>query len=304
MCPNSILNRRRERNVRRLAVCFAAALCCVILLWSAVSKNTRPVSRVKQRGKHPLCDPSMATFGDRAHLACIVTGMEHSGTTIVSRMIMAADGLLPAFECGFLMATSPASFQNVSPFYDWLVLPTQAMHWGLSEAQRADVVQSACHAEMYAKLRSHAPASKLHPGSRVVDKTPRYIYNLVNVMDRAPGVPVVVTVKSDDDQISAWARRGMTHHDAKMAVQAATTELYRALNAHPGRVHVVNMTEFAADADATMRRVFDFLGLPWNPEYASLAGFNDKAAKLEWPVATAYSASRVLGHAQNTTSGS
>ena len=71
-------------------------------------------------------------------LLCIVTGMEHSGTTFLSNLLI--NNIVQAnsaFECGLLCAKdSPRNFNTVTPFYDWFSAPTKAGHWGLSLEDR------------------------------------------------------------------------------------------------------------------------------------------------------------------------
>lgn len=122
-------------------------------------------------------------------LRCIVTGMEHTGTTVTSELIMSAPGLIGAFETGFLLAPTPGEFALVHPWYSWLNYSTATGSLGLHEPQVSELLASASHAAMYEYVMRASPLAR---GSRqYVDKTPRYYTQLAAVMDRAPGVPVV-----------------------------------------------------------------------------------------------------------------
>ena len=53
-------------------------------------------------------------------LGVIVTGFEHSGTTVLSQLVMSAPRHFGGFECGLLLACTPREFANVEPFHSWL----------------------------------------------------------------------------------------------------------------------------------------------------------------------------------------
>ena len=55
-----------------------------------------------------------------SNLHVIVTGMEYTGRTILSELIMNVPELIGPFETGFLLAEKPADFSNIAPFYQWV----------------------------------------------------------------------------------------------------------------------------------------------------------------------------------------
>ena len=76
----------------------------------------------------------------------------------------------------------------------------------MSGESRDMILNAKCEAEMYRVLREYSPIFHHSPNqnSYLVDKTPFYLDNLVQVMDRTPGVPVVIAKKNDDIIIKAW----------------------------------------------------------------------------------------------------
>lgn len=215
------------------------------------------------------CRLSRTDFRSASGLFAIITGIEHSGTTVIA----SAPNLYGALECGLLLAPKrPSRFREVSPFYDWMILNRTAW-WGLTREQRSLMTdKSKCFAEMYAKLRRYSPAYRHTPNTKswVVDKTPAYVGRLVSVMDRTPGVPVVVTEKSERDQVRSLMKRGLAESKAKDRVADGKAGLRAALVKYPRRIHVVNTTMLYRDPSAVMERVFDFLGLRWKEEYLSM----------------------------------
>ena len=230
-----------------------------------------------------VCSAAQNDFRSASGLFAIITGMERSGTTIVSALIMSAPNLYSGFECGLLEAAKPSEFRQVSPFFDWMTGPTPYERlWALTDEQRETLVGHSCHAEQYIQLQKDSPLFHKHNNTQswIVDKTPRYIYNLLSIMDRTQGVPVIVTKKTPKEQIASWRKRSdMPEFDVQ-----ATIKLVRKVNRmivqaqakYPGRIHVVNSTELMLHPDAVMEAAFDFLGLQWKPEYKTLDAFRAK----------------------------
>jgi len=228
------------------------------------------------------CEQRGGDFRTRSGVFCIVTGCENSGTTILSDLVQSAPNLYSGFECGVLLADAPRDFPNVQPFYDWIASPVASGNWGLDGAQRDDLTNSsACHADMFRRLRRYSPLfrSALTNASWIVDKTPGYVYKLAKVMDRSPGVPVLVTLKPREKQIESWLKR--LGPDQRVAAEnrfdAAMRGLDEAKSKYPGRILVVNETELMKSPDRVMTSVFRFLGLRWHEEYKTMRAFNAKA---------------------------
>ena len=76
------------------------------------------------------------------------------------------------------------------------------------------------------------------------------------MLDKVPGVPCVVSVK--DNHTHPGLLHAQTHH--------------------ANRILVVDHGRLVADPHGTMRRVFSFLGLDWDPSYLSMRGFVQQLA--------------------------
>ena len=205
--------------------------------------------------------------------------MERSGTTIVSKLVMSHPTLMGGFEGGILLGSSPADFEHVHPFYEWMVDPFWA--WNLTVPQRYQMVHgSSCHAEMYHTLRQASPLfsrrQQLDHESYLVDKTPGYVYTLPTVMQRAPGIPVVVMERDYEGLAQAWARRGVNERATKRKRKQFLHSLESAQTLFPDGIHVVNVTRFYQDPNQVMSEVFAFLNLTWNETYLSMEAYNAK----------------------------
>jgi hypothetical protein len=198
-------------------------------------------------------------------LFAVVTGREHSGTTVVSSLIKNAPGVFGGFECGFLLAQSPADYGTAAcracrPFDAWLGTNVNRMHmWNVSAEGLGHIRGARDFEDMYARLARESPTLRAIPGVRVLDKTPRYFYALGGVLDKVPGVPCIVTVKDPHDPF----REGGPLHGARR---------------HAARINVVHYRNLTADPHGTMRRIFDFLGLEWDPSYLHMRGFVQQLA--------------------------
>ena len=228
-----------------------------------------------------VCSAAQKDFRSASGVFAIITGMERSGTTIVSALIMSAPNLYGGFECGLLEASEPSEFRQVSPFFDWMTGPTAYDRlWALTEEQRETLVSHSCHAEQYIQLRKDSPLFHNNTQSWIIDKTPRYIYNLLSIMDRTPGVPVIVTMKTREQQIASWRKRSdMPDFDVgatRKLVKRVDRILLQAQAKYPGRIHVVNTTELMIHPGAEMNAAFDFLGLRWKRGYKTLDAFTAK----------------------------
>lgn len=222
-----------------------------------------------------VCKAAETDFRSASGVFAIITGLEHSGTTITSSLVMSAPNLFGGFECGLLFAATPAEFQKVEPFYDWMLIPASQRMWGLTEQQREALLEHSCHAEQYHQIRQQSALYETpNDQSWIVDKTPFYIYELVEVMDRTPGVPVLVTQKNREEQLASFRRHGGESEETEKIFQrrteTAANQLAKALEKYPDRIHVINTTALALNPDPLMEAAFAFLGLQWKPEYKTL----------------------------------
>ena len=223
-------------------------------------------------------------FRTRSQLYAIVTGCENSGTSILSELIMSAPNVYGPFESGMLLPSHPKRFSHPDfrPFNDWLHGPIKLARWGLTLDQYHEALKSECFEEMYQKVRHMSPLFQLpqNVDSWTIDKTPRYIYNLPEIMKKAPDVPVIVSVKNDKKQIESWMKHWDQGHidEAPGKLRSAREALQTAKELFGDRIYVVHYEELIQYPDKVMSDVYKFLKLgPWNSSYLSMKTFNSKA---------------------------
>jgi len=224
-----------------------------------------------------ICAEAKTNFREASKLFTIVTGYEHSGTTMLANLIKSDPGLAGGFECGLLYeGTKPSDFKNAKPFYDWSMWSLENDLWGLNEESRRMVVNAKCDAEMYATLHSYSPIFHIaqNKKSYLVDKTPGYLHRLVKVMDRTPGVPVVVAKKTEHDLRYSWKKRNYTDDRIDWEIAVREKSLGDAIKKYPSRVHIANTSHWYENPNEVLRGVYDFLGLEWREEYLSMKALN------------------------------
>ena len=237
-----------------------------------------------------LCaDPN--NFRNNSGVFAIVAGIEHTGTTMAASLLQNAPNLYGAFECGLLMVRSPKEFRPCKrrktnyncvhqTFYDLMSMSTKGHGWGISEAQREQMINiPKCHAEQYAMLRSFSPyfqPSTINEGSWLVDKTPMYYRKLLSVMEQTPGVPVILTQRYNLDILDSYAKRGIATKYARKALKEFHQNKEACETVFPDRLFVLDFNKFGEQPHTVMAEMFAFLGLQWDPSYLSNERFNAK----------------------------
>ena len=215
-----------------------------------------------------ICSTAGNDFRQASGVFAIVTGLENSGTSVLSEFLMSVSHLYGGFECGLLLAKKPRQFRRIQPFFEWMIgHVSTTLHWGLTQEERDHMVQAPCLAEMYRRLRQQSPLFSVPPNehSWIIDKTPAYIYHLTDVITRAPGVPILISQKDDAQQFASFVKR-TTAADARQRMRRAADSLAHARATFPHHpILLVNMTALQANPDAVMTQTLAALGLSWEP---------------------------------------
>lgn len=141
-------------------------------------------------------------------LKVIVTGMEHSGTTFLSQLITVNSSLINSgFECGILLSESPRKFYEVEPFYEWLC--REDLGWALTEEQRKYICETDTYDEFYSRLIKTSSLFKAGE-PYVLDKTPAYCYYLSGIINKMPGVPILIIMKDIELMWHSYLNRNLS----------------------------------------------------------------------------------------------
>lgn len=159
-------------------------------------------------------------------IAAVACGMPFSGTTYLSRLMCAHPLIDSGFECGLLFGNRPQDFPDTGRYYRWMTDPNPPYNWLFDEEELTDICQSQDFYQAYAKMVQYC---HLFKGDKqyVIDKTPAYVYELIEVMHKLPETPVVVVQKNALDQYYSFKKREMGIGFFKKKYADAKEQLYR-----------------------------------------------------------------------------
>lgn len=218
-------------------------------------------------------------------LLCVISGMEHSGTTFLSQLLNGHPRIASGVECGLLLS-APHDFHAVQPFYDWLV-GEEGWGWCLTPADRQRILVCRDHYEAYWVLSAFKGRAQRDDRLRriflesdlIFDKTPRYIYNLDKIMEKVNS-PFLVTVKTPAEQYVSAKKRGVTDVDAfLMRYEKAMSAVKRALHHYPDRLMVIEYKRLVTDTPIVMQQVAEFIGMK-EASYFCLEKYNERFGNL------------------------
>jgi len=223
----------------------------------------------------------------KENLRVIITGMEHSGTTITGRLIMNAPCLIGATETGYLLAKTPKKIHSVLPWYNWNIdngndsgNDRKRMMYLLKEDDYRDMSAAENFSEMYKILRNRShlfndlndfydDGRECEKPTQIVDKTPRYVWpeHFENILIKTPGVPVIVVKKPFKD---------MRTKQTKEFYDEVYNNVDKMKKRYPNRIIILNYDEFINDPETIMECIFEFVGLTWKSEYLKMSRLKKK----------------------------
>lgn len=225
---------------------------------------------------NPFVRKAVKLFGfrkfrlDAFPVRVVVTGIEHSGTTLLSQLLQQHPGLNSGFECGFLLADCPEDFKNVHPWHEWMQEPVDVHQWGVSPWDMERICTSESWEEAYRRLIRYSPVFAEKRKQQVCDKTPRYMSCLDAVLDKLPVyVPCIVIEKNIENLWRSHKKRGSSLDDFCSVYTLYNNGLRRALRKHGNRIHRVGYEDLCMDPDLQLRKIFAVLKLSYEAEYGS-----------------------------------
>jgi hypothetical protein len=201
-------------------------------------------------------------------LICVVTGLEHSGTTLLSQLFNGHPNIASGHELGFLLSDIH-DFDRVQPWYDWI--KNENWGWAVTERDRKKLLGASSFREMYSMLnefkgRNHKNEylrSLFISSSLIYDKTPSYVYSLQEIMNKID-VPFIVTLKSPLEAIKSYKSKNVNVDGFFKRYHKALVELRGAIERYADRVLVVKYVNLASDPLNTMEIVKKFVGIDDN----------------------------------------
>jgi len=219
-------------------------------------------------------------------LRAIVTGLEHSGTTAISKVLFNAPCVIGAWETGFLLEESPSDIRNL-PWMRWHTdMNIEDMY--MLKPEDIDALEDARNfPEMLDALRNRShifnnliDESWCDKPYQMIDKTPAYIYKLhferILKETHAAHVPVVVVKKSLKSLRESWGKR--KDRLPKYFYRKTYSNVERMIRKYPNRIMVVNWDDVAPNVESVMQEVFQFIGLKWRTDYLKMTNLKKKFA--------------------------
>ena len=205
-------------------------------------------------------------------LAFVICGVEHSGTTLLSEIFRQVPMLDSGFETGVLLSETPRQFLQEMPFADNICGDWKITREELEECCQADTFEA-----FYERLAGRSRC--LEPGCRAVfDKTPRYLANLGDCMEKMQ-VPFVVTYKDPRAIVfSDYTRAGSpdfeswfaTYADEKLGYLRALHDQFTSFAGRSKRVVRVSLETLCLNPRSTCEALFAHCGQAFSLRYLLL----------------------------------
>lgn len=189
---------------------------------------------------------------DRSVLGCLVAGFEKGGTTLIKDLLVATGRMQSAFEGGLLLAGCPAD-GIPEPYATQLV-----QSWRLPADFLERYRGCASFADGYRLLRDQSACCQ--GDLPLVDKTPRYMTSLADVMRRAPGTPVVIVLRDPPQVAGSWLRLGKSVADAAAAIRISILGTVSTPAELLADVYVLQLADLVADPAGACARLQTWLG--------------------------------------------
>ena len=201
----------------------------------------------------------------------IVTGIEHSGTSLLARLLLQHPDLAGGFEGGLLLAPEPARFPEIDPWYEWMMDAIEAGHWGVPESLVHRICEAGTWEGAYAAIRATSPLfTSAH--QRLLDKTPAYQGCLDQVLGKAPaGTPCLIIEKSPANLWRSFRKR-TTFAEFEGRFRRFQVNLRRAASTHGASIVRIQHESLCCDLAGELARAFHVIGLDDSPAFAREAG--------------------------------
>ena len=237
------------------------------------------------------------TINNQKQNSCvaIITGMERSGTTLLSKIINSHQDVFSGFECGILL-DKLNNFKAVMPFADWL--KHGSWQFGLPN-NYLDEIKDVKYAEIYKYIfenkGSHCNKNPSNPQNLIkksnffIDKTPKYFESFEVIYNKVKGenIPVFIILKHFDDIFySQCIKRNRSQKSFFISTKKVIKSLKYLKENSPINVYVFSYRNFIINKDKYISKIEEIL-YKCNPallkETLSIAKFEKKIEGLTPP---------------------
>lgn len=216
----------------------------------------------------------------------IITGPEHSGTTILSKLINSHSKIKSGFECGIFLGN--LNNFNVKPFSDWLM--SDEWFFGLPKNYQIEIrnmnykqVLEYLGKNKGSYFKESYEQSLIKNAEYYVDKTPRYIYNFKDIYEKIPfKIPIFIIFKCSKELYYSKmikrhnvSKKSFIHHIIRFI---KSLKYINSLNSD--NIYVIQYTDFVNKIDKYSDYIMKKINI--DNEILSLDTFNkiDKNSKM------------------------
>lgn len=215
-------------------------------------------------------------------LKAIVCGYEQGGTTLLNLLLKQHPLLDSGFECGFLLADTPKGFldEKYSEYNQSMI----RNGWGITQDELEGYI---CNVdnwhEVYLRLREKSRVIT-DKNIYLVDKTPRYMEYLDQVLKKIADIPIIVIIRDPRSVLWSWIKRrenpmetiaGEIHLEAMCNRYVRYARGYhRGKKEYPDRVFMIKFEDLINNSTRIMHDVLSFIEvnpkdikLEFSPEY-------------------------------------
>ena len=200
----------------------------------------------------------------------IVTGIEHAGTSLLAELLLQHPGLAGGFEGGLLLASEPARFPEIDPWYEWMMDSVEAGYWGIPESQIHRVCQADTWEAAYEAIRVTSPLFS-GPLARLLDKTPAYQACLPQVLAKAPAATPCLVIEKTPVNLWRSFRKRTTFADYEERCRQYHQSCRSAQETYGDRMLWISYETLCRDLEAELERTFRFIGMEYSHAFARKA---------------------------------
>ena len=205
-----------------------------------------------------------------SNLKAIICGHERGGTTLLLEIFRRHPSIASGFQGGFLLADRPRDFPGVPPYRE-----NGMPSWKIAPEDLVRICDTESWYDVYERLAKISPVTQGRR-SGLIDKTPRYLRFLPEVMRKMPATPVLVVVRDPRAVIGSYLKRNPPQKESLSEEIDRFCIRYRdywngyqraVAQGFSSRILLVRYEELCLKPEEMARRAFDFLDLDFQPGF-------------------------------------
>ena len=215
-------------------------------------------------------------------LKLIITGLEHSGTSVALDAFKCVKDLDSGYECGIL--SSQGGIKNYMNYKQGGFSYSESLqrHWQIRPDNLKSVVNnSSTYEDFYKGLRRYSGCIK-NKNVGLIDKTPIYIRSLHRIIEKTEDVPIIIMRKDPKNHFCSMVRRcghwyGLgtfirnyrfcygQRHASFMGVSENLPSVHQ-LAQSTSRIHMIQFEDFVVNPTPIIEKVCEMTQIKYRKE--------------------------------------